>query len=76
MSQNSNYQDLTTAPLSRAHDDEAAGQDDGDQLGDINLTPDTSSKILPAVDQVSFICTSLRSCQNHVVPATQDYPRH
>ena len=51
-SQNGNYQDSTSAPLSRAHDDEAAGQDDGDQLGDVTLTPDASGNILPAVDKV------------------------
>jgi hypothetical protein len=53
-SRNGNYQDSTNAPLSRAHDDEAAGQDDGGQLGDVTLTPDTSGHILLAVDKVSY----------------------
>jgi len=54
-SRNGNYQDSATAPLNRAHDDEAAGQDDGDQVGDVTLAPDTSGKILPAVDKVSYL---------------------
>ena len=54
-SQSGNYQDSTTAPLSRTHDDEAAGQDDVDQLEDLTLTPDSdaSVNILPAVNKVS-----------------------
>jgi hypothetical protein len=48
-SQNGNYQDSTTAPLSRVHDDEAVVQNDGD---DVTLTPDASGQILPAVDKV------------------------
>jgi hypothetical protein len=45
-SRNGNYQDSTTAPLSRVHDDE-------DQLGDVILIPDASGNILLAVDKVS-----------------------
>jgi hypothetical protein len=52
-SRSGNYQDSTSAPLTRAHDDEVAGQDDGNQLGDIALTPDVSGNILLAVDKVS-----------------------
>ena len=50
--QNGNYQDSTTAPLSHVHDDNAAVQDDGDQLHNVTLTSDASGKILPAVDKV------------------------
>ena len=50
---NGNYQDSINAPLSRAHDNEAAGQDDGGRLGDVTLTPDASGHILLAVDKVS-----------------------
>ena len=50
---NGNYQDSTTAHLSHVHDDNAAVQDDGDQLDDVALTLDASGKILPeAVDKV------------------------
>ena len=48
-----NYQDLTTAPLSRTHDDEAASQDDVDQLEDLTPDSDASDNILPAVNKVS-----------------------
>ena len=51
---NGNYQDLTTAPLSRAHDDKAVVQDDGDQPDDVTFTPDASGNILPAVDKVIY----------------------
>jgi hypothetical protein len=53
-SQNGNYQDSTTAPLSRAHNHEAVIQDDGDQLDDVTFTPDASGNILPAVDKVIY----------------------
>jgi hypothetical protein len=53
-SRKGNYQDATTAPLSRTHDDEAARQEDGDQFeGDITLLPDLSGSIFSAVDKVS-----------------------
>jgi hypothetical protein len=53
-SRKGNYQDATTASLSRTHDDEAAGQEDGDQPeSDITLLPDQSGSILSAVDKVS-----------------------
>ena len=52
-SQNRNYQDSMTAPLSHTHNNDAAGQDDGNQSGDVSLTPDVSGNILPAVDKVS-----------------------
>jgi hypothetical protein len=57
-SRNGNYQDSATTPLSRAYDDEAAGQDDGYQLCDVTLAPDASGHILVAVDKVShsFSC--------------------
>jgi hypothetical protein len=35
-SQKGNYQDSTTTPLSRLHDNEAVVQNDGDQLDDVN----------------------------------------
>ena len=53
-SRNGNYQDLTTGPLSHAHDDEAVVQDDGDQPDDVTFTPDASGNILPAVDKVIY----------------------
>jgi hypothetical protein len=54
-SRKGNYQDATTASLSRMHDDEAAGQEDGDQPeGDITLLPDQSGSILSAVDKASY----------------------
>jgi hypothetical protein len=62
-SRNGNYQDSTTAPLSRTHDDEAAGQDDEEQLGDVILTPDASGNILLAVDKVSH--PSSHSCMQN-----------
>ena len=49
---NGNYQDSTTAPLSRVHNDKAVIQDDGDQLDNTTLTPDTSGNILVAIDKV------------------------
>lgn len=53
-SRSGNYQDSLTTPLNRAHDDEAAGLDDSIQDTDISLLPDTSGKIVPAVDKVCF----------------------
>jgi hypothetical protein len=61
-----NYQDLTTAPLSCTHDDEAAGQNDVDQLEDLTLTPDLDAleNILPAVNEVSFKYRHLHVCSH------------
>lgn len=48
-----NYQDSTTVPLGRSHDDDAAAQDDGDQEKAVSLSPDAYGNILPAVEKVS-----------------------
>jgi hypothetical protein len=54
-SRKGNYQDATTASLSRTHDNEAAGQEDGDQPeGDITLLPDQSGSIFSAIDKVKY----------------------
>ena len=74
-SRNGNYQDSTTAPLSHAHNDEAAGQDDGDQLDEVNLIPDASSKILPAVDKVSHLIYPFAS-KLLTSSATQNHSGH
>ena len=52
-SRSGNYQDSTTVPLGRSHDDDAAAQDDGDQEEAVSLSPDASGNILPAVEKVS-----------------------
>ena len=57
MSRSGNYQDSTTAPLGRSHDDDAAAQDDGDQEEVVSLSPDASGNILPAVEKVSRFFT-------------------
>ena len=53
-SRNGNYQDSTTAPLSRAHNDKAVVQDDGDQPDDVTFTLDASVNILLAVNKVIY----------------------
>lgn len=51
-SRGSNYQDSVTIPLDRAHDDDAVGLMDGEDLEQLSLTPTTSNNILHAVDKV------------------------
>ena len=53
-SRSGNYQDSLSTPLSRAHDKNAARLSDSIQGTDINLFPDASSNIVPAVDKVCF----------------------
>ncbi|PPQ80850.1 hypothetical protein CVT25_001974 [Psilocybe cyanescens] len=60
-SRSGNYQDSTTAPLSRVHDDDAAVQEDGDQQDFVSLSLDTSSNILPAVKKLPKIIQAIQS---------------
>ncbi|KAF8064936.1 hypothetical protein FPV67DRAFT_1419488, partial [Lyophyllum atratum] len=52
-SRSGNYQDSTTAPLSRDHDDDAAAREDTDEDAGISFSLDKSANILPAVEKVS-----------------------
>jgi hypothetical protein len=54
-SRSGNYQDSTTAPLSRTHDDDAAAQEDVDPQDVVSLSLDTLSNILPAVEKVGHL---------------------
>ena len=58
-SRSGNYQDSLSTPLSRTHDNDAAGLSDVIQETNINLLPDASSNIVPAVDKVYFSALSL-----------------
>lgn len=47
-----NYQETTSVPLERAHDEEAASLENSDVSEELIFTTNISSQILPAIDKV------------------------